>query len=489
MFAERAGELNLNNNIKFINFAPQNDLALILTKIKRINNKKMTIVKENIDNLNAILQVRIEKADYEEKVANSLKDIRKKANFKGFRPGNVPIGLIRKMYGLSVKAEEVNKTVLESVFKYLEEEKIEILGEPLPKIDDENKINIEADDDFDFTFEIGLSPAVEIKLSKKNKVTGYKIIVDDEMKQKRADDLARRFGRFVDVESVGSEDMLKGDILQLDENGAVKAEGISALNSTLSVRIVKDDAIKTNFIGKVKGEVVDFDIKKAFPNDYEVAGLLQKKREEIGDIEGNFRFAINEIQRFESAAIDEDLFKMVYNDDSVKTKEEFFAKIEEGLNAEYAEETKYKLHADMKGYITKKVDVQLPEDFLKRWLLRTNDKLNEEQIEKEFDTFAQDLKWQLIRNKVAVDNEMKVEDDEIKNRAAIIAHLRYQQYGYYYVTDEQVAALATEMLKNQEEVKRIAGLILDDKVLDHFATVIKIEEQEISDADYGKLFN
>ncbi|MBP5709184.1 MAG: trigger factor family protein, partial [Bacteroidales bacterium] len=250
----------------------------------------MNIVKENIDDLNALLKVKVEKADYEERVEKTLKEYRKKANIKGFRPGMVPMGLIKKMYGLSVKADEINKVLSESVQKYLEDEKIDVLGDPLPKYDEEQKYDFEKDDDFNFTFEIGLSPEVDLKLSKKNKIKEYKIIVDDKMKENYVNNIARRYGSFAPGEKVEEKDMLKGDILSLNEDGTVNPDGISTTNSTLSVDVIKDNTIKTLFIGKEKGDVVDFDIKKAFTSDYEVAGLLQKKKDEIADVKGNFRF-------------------------------------------------------------------------------------------------------------------------------------------------------------------------------------------------------
>ena len=287
----------------------------------------MNIVKENIDDLNALLKVKVEKADYEERVEKTLKEYRKKANIKGFRPGMVPMGLIKKMYGISVKADEINKVLSESVQKYLEDEKIDVLGDPLPKYDEEQKYDFEKDDDFNFTFEIGLSPEIDLKLSKKNKIKEYKIIVDDKMKENYVNNIARRYGSFAPGEKVEEKDMLKGDILSLNEDGTVNPDGISTTNSTLSVDVIKDNAIKTLFVGKEKGDVVDFDIKKAFTSDYEVAGLLQKKKDEIADVKGNFRFVIQDISRFHPAKIDNSLFDMVYGEGVVKTEEEFNAKV------------------------------------------------------------------------------------------------------------------------------------------------------------------
>lgn len=448
----------------------------------------MNIVKENIDDLNALLKVKVEKADYEERVEKTLKEYRKKANIKGFRPGMVPMGLIKKMYGLSVKADEINKVLSESVQKYLEDEKIDVLGDPLPKYDEEQKYDFEKDDDFDFTFEIGLSPEVDLKLSKKNKIKEYKIIVDDKMKENYVNNIARRYGSFAPGEKVEEKDMLKGDILSLNEDGTVNPDGISTTNSTLSVDVIKDNTIKTLFIGKEKGDVVDFDIKKAFTSDYEVAGLLQKKKDEIADVKGNFRFVIQDISRFHPAKIDNSLFDMVYGEGVVKTEEEFNERVQKEIEDGLSHETNYKLMLDLKDYVVSKTDIDLPEEFLKKWLAKINEKLTPEEIEKDFPNFKNDLKWQLIRNKIATDNNMTVTEEELQNEAQGIARYQFHQYGYYYVTDEQVANYAKEMLNNGEEAKRVAATILDNKVLDNLKEVVKIETKEISQEEFNKLF-
>lgn len=448
----------------------------------------MNIVKENIDDLNALLKVKVEKADYEERVEKTLKEYRRKANIKGFRPGMVPMGMIKKMYGTSVKADEINKVLSESVHKYLEDEKINVLGDPLPQFEEEQKIDLETSEDFDFTFELGISPEIELKLNKKNKVSEYKITVDDKMKENYVNNIARRYGSFVPGEKVEEKDMLKGDILSLNENGTVNPDGISATNSTLSVDIIKDDSIKTLFIGKEKGDVVDFDIKKAYTSDYEVAGLLQKKKEDIADIQGNFRFVIQDISRFQPAKVDKSLFDMVYGEDVIKTEDEFNARVLQEIEDNLSHETNYKLMLDIKDYVVSKTDVQLPEEFLKKWLARINEKLTAEEIEKDFPSFKTDLKWQLIRNKVATDNNMTVSEEELQKEAEAIARFQFQQYGYYYVTDEQIANYAKEMLNNSEEAKRVAATILDNKVLDNLKEVVKIETKEISQDDFNKLF-
>ncbi len=448
----------------------------------------MNIVKENIDDLNALIKVKVEKADYEEKVEKTLRDYRKKANIKGFRPGNVPIGLIKKMYGTAAKVEEINKSVSEGVRQFLADEKIDILGDPLSKEDEGRTMNFETDVEFELDFEIGISPEFEIKLSKKNKVTGYKIIIDEKMKSDYIENIARRYGNFIPSETVEEKDMLKGDIMQLNSDGTVNNDGFSASNSTLSVNVIKDDAIKASFIGHKIKDVIDFDIKKAFPSDYEIAGLLQKKKEETEGVEGSFRFIINEISRFTPAEINQELFDMAYGAGVVKSKEEFEEKVNSEIASNLDRETDYKLLIDLKDYVTSKTDMALPEEFLKKWLMKVNENLTEEQLEKDFGTFAQDLKWQLIRNKVATENNMTVTEEELQKEAEIITRYQFQQYGYYYATEEQISGFAQQTLSNQEEAKKIAAKILDDKVLVHLKDIVKVEEKEISSEEFNKLF-
>jgi len=448
----------------------------------------MNIVKENIDDLNALIKVKVEKADYEESVEKTLKDYRKKANIKGFRPGNVPIGLIRKMYGTAVKVEEINRSISEGIQKFLADEKIDILGDPLPREDEGKHMNFETDEEFELDFEIGISPEFELKLSKKNKITGYKIIIDEKMKSDYIDNIARRYGNFMPAEAVEEKDMLKGDIIQLNNDGTVNTDGFSANNSTLSINMIKDEAIKASFIGHKIKDVIDFDIKKAFPNDYEIAGLLQKKKDEIEGVEGNFRFIVNEITRFTPAELNQELYDMVYGTDVIKSKEEFEEKIKEEIASNLKRETDYKLLIDLKEYVTSKTEMTFPEDFLKKWLMKVNENLTREQLDEDFDSFIQDLKWQLIRNKVATENNMTVTEEELQNEAEAITRYQFQQYGYYYATDEQISGFAKQTLSNQEEAKRIAAKILDNKVLLHMKDVVKVDEKEISSEEFNKLF-
>ncbi len=448
----------------------------------------MNITRENINELNAVLKVKIEKPDYTGKVENVLKDYRKKANIKGFRPGMVPIGLIRKMYGKAVQIEEINKIVTENIQKYLVDEKLEILGDPIPKADEQEIIDFDIQEDFTFSFELGLAPVVELKLSKKNKVILYEITVDEKMKNDYIESYTRRYGEFRNADTSEEKDVLKGKIEAADNNENPILNGISAENTSFAIDLIKDDDIKKLFLGKNVNEVVCFDLKKAFPNDTEIGGLLKIKKEEVEGVEGNFIFTINEISRFYPAEPGKEMYDKIYGEGVVSTREEFMQKIEDEIVSSLAHESDFKLKQDIKKLALEKTDMQLPEEFLKRWLLKVNENTNEELIEKEFDNFRNDLKWQLIRNKVARDNEMKISEEELHNEAENITRSQFRQYGLYYATDEQISNYAKETLKREDDAKRIADKILEEKVLNQMKEMVKIEQKSVTAEEFNKLF-
>jgi trigger factor len=448
----------------------------------------MNITRESIDDLNAVLKIQVEKADYDGNVEKVLRDYRKKANIKGFRPGMVPIGLIKKMYGKAVQIDEINKVVTENIQKYLTDEKIEILGDPLPKIDENEKINFDTLESFTFSFDLGLAPSFETKLSKKNKVTYYEIAADDKMKNDYLDNYTRRYGKFEKADISEEKDILKGKIEALDEKGNPLPEGILADDTTLSIEVIKDKKIKKQFIGRAEKDSIDFDLRKAFPNDNEIAGLLKKQKEEVGKVEGDFRFTINEISRFRPAEINQELFDRIYGENIMHSEEEFRNRINEEISTNLRNESDYKLSIDLKKLAIEKSEFQLPEAFLKRWLLKVNEKTTEELVEKEFDTFSRDLKWQLIRNKIARMNELKITEEELQKEAEKITRLQFSQYGLFYATDEQVANYAKETLKREEDAKRIADKILEEKVNVILKDMVKLENKTVSIEEFNKLF-
>lgn len=448
----------------------------------------MNITRENIDDLNAVLKIEIRKPDYEDKVETVLKDYRKKATIKGFRPGMVPIGLVKKMHGKAVQIDEINKIVTETIQKYITDEKLEILGDPIPKADDQEKIDFDTQEDFTFSFELGLAPVIELKLSKKNKVNLHEIIIDEKMKSDYLDNYTRRYGELRKADLTEDKDVIKGKIEAVDKNGDVIPEGPSVEDTSLGIDIIKDKKIKKQFIGKSQNDSIDFDLKKAFPNDTEVAGILHKKKEEVAELEGNFRFTINEISRFHPAELGKELFDRVYGEGVVNSEAEFMKKIEDEIAINLKRESDFKLMMDIKNLAIEKTDFHIPEEFLKRWLLKVNEKTTQEQIEKEFGSFRKDLKWQLIRNKVARDNEVKITEEELLKEAENITRYQFRQYGLFYATDEQISNYAKETLKRKDDAKKIADKILEEKVILLMKELVKIENESVTVEEFNKLF-
>jgi trigger factor len=451
-------------------------------------NITMNITRENIDDLNTVLKVEIKRPDYEEKVENVLKDYRKKANIKGFRPGMVPIGLVKKMYGKAVQIDEINKIVTENIQKYISDEKLEILGDPIPRLDEQEHIDFDTQEEFTFSFELGLTPVIDLKLNKKNKVTRYEIIVDEKMKNDYLENYKRRFGELKSAEITEEKDVLKGKLEAIDNKGIPIPEGPSVESASLSIDIIKDKKIRKQFIGISLNDTIDFDLRKAYPNDSEIAGLLQKKKEDVDGLEGNFRFTVNEISRFHPAELGPELYSRIYGEGVVTSEEEFRNKIEQEISASLKKESDFKLMLDIKAHTLEKADFPLPEEFLKKWLLRVNENTTSEQIEKEFDNFRKDLRWQLIRNKIGRENEIKITEEELLQEAANITRHQFQQYGLFYATDEQINNYARETLKREEDAKRIADKILEEKVIEIIKEMLKIENKSISIEEFNKLF-
>ena len=308
------------------------------------------------------------------------------------------------------------------------------------------------------------------------------------MKSDYLDNYTRRYGELRKADLTEEKDVIKGKIEAIDNNGNVIPEGPSVEDTSLGIDIIKDKKIKKQFIGKSQNDPIDFDLKKAYPNDTEIAGILHKKKEEVAELEGNFRFTINEISRFHPAELGKELFDRIYGEGVVNSEDEFMKKIEDEISINLKRESDFKLMMDIKKLAIEKTDFQLPEEFLKRWLMKVNEKTTQEQIEKEFDSFRKDLKWQLIRNKIARDNEVKISEEELLKEAENITRDQFQQYGLFYATDEQISNYAKETIKREDDAKRIADKILEKKVILLMKELVKLENKSVTVEEFNKLF-
>jgi trigger factor len=447
----------------------------------------MEVVKNQIDALNATLTVNIKNSDVAENVEKTLKEYRRKATVPGFRPGNVPAGLIKKMYGNAIMADELNKLVSQSLSEYLVSEKLNILGDPLPN-DSQEQIDFSKQDDYNFIFDIAMAPEFEVKLSKKDKINKYSIKVDDEMTNRYISSYKQRFGKFEECEKSTDESLLSVELVQVDKKGVVVADGISVDEASISIKMVKDAKIKKTFVGISAGTIVDFDIKKAFENETEIAALLKVKKEEVEAMTPHFRMVVKDVKEYLEAEINQDFYDKCFGENAVSTEEEFKNRIVEDIKASFTRETRYKLLLDIKEKLLSKADFNLPEEFLKRWLKVSNKDITDEQIAEEFSHFIEDLKWTLVKTKIAKENELKVTQDDLVNAAKQQLIAQFSQYGMSYIPDEYLVKYANEMLQKEGEANKLYEQEIEEKVIDFVAEVVKLEEKQVSVEQFNELF-
>lgn len=433
--------------------------------------------------LQAVLTLTVEPADYQEKVQKDLKQIRQKANVPGFRPGMVPMGLVKKMYGKGVLADVLNKVVGEQLSKYIDDNNLKVLGDPLPNNELTPDMDLDNQDTFTFAFDIAVAPEFDAKLNGHNKLTQYVITVTDEMVDKQVNSYAERFGEYVDVEAVQDGDMLKGLLTEQKEGGIVKEDAV------LMPAYMKDDAQKALFQGAKKGDVVTFNPTAAYGSEVEVSSLAGISKEEAKDLTSDFTFEIQTITRHQPAAIDGELFAKVYGENNVKDEADFRTRVKAEIEANMAEDTKYKFGLDAKAAVMKKMEgLQFPEAFLKRWVLATNEKMTQEELDKDFPKMLEELKWHLAKDQLMKAFEVKVEKEDVEAYAREVARMQFMQYGLMHVEDAYLDNFAQEMLKKEDQLRGIVERVAENKIYEALRGVAKVEEKAISHEDFGKLF-
>lgn len=450
----------------------------------------MNIKKDSLDELNAVVTVKIEKSDYEERVENILKDYRKKARFDGFRPGKVPQGLVNKMYRKPVLAEEINKILGESLSRYLVDEKLNILGEPLPSLDKPLNIDWDQDQEFEFSFDIGLAPELDITVSEKDRIPYYRIKVNEEERNKQIDRIRSRYGIYQDATVVTENEMLKADLAEADKKGIPLEGGIRVEEASISLEFIRDEKSKKKFKGCQSGDQIVIDVKKAFENETDLAALLRIDKGKLADIGSDFVVTVKSISRFEKADVNQELFDKVYGKDLVQSQEAFNQKVDEELMATFDRSSDYKFRLDAREYYLEKFKKDLPAEFLKRWLLHSNEgKVTREQIENDFDHFRADLKWQLIKGKITRDQELKITEEELLAHATAAIRQQFMQYyGVGEVPAEMLEKYAKESLKREDERNRYVEGLNENKVYDYIKKTVKLDVKEITLEKFNKLF-
>lgn len=448
----------------------------------------MNISFENPDKVNGLLTITVEEADYKENVEKTLNDYRKKANYPGFRPGMVPMGLVKKQFGTSAKMDAINKLIGEQIYKYVNDNKIQMLGEPLPSEKQEPQ-DLEKGTTFTFVFDIAVAPEFKMVLDGHNKLDHYTITVDDELIDRQVEMFASRAGSYDKAEVFEGNDMLKGDIRELDAQGNTKEGGITVEGTVLMPEYIKVDDQKKLFEGAKLGDVITFNPKKAYPeNDTEISSLLKIEREEAKDLTADFSYQITEIQRFKKHEINQELFDQLFGEGTVKNEEEFRSKIAEGLKEQLAVDADYKFILDVRAYCEKKVGkLEYPDALLKRIMLNNNQDKGEEFVEKNYEQSIKELTWHMIKEQLVAARDIKIEDADVLDAAKETARTQFAQYGMNNVPDEYVENYAKEILKKKENVDGLVDRAIDRKLVVALKDSVKLNEKEISLDDFNKM--
>ena len=442
----------------------------------------MQINHSEIKDLTSVVTLTLTPADYEEGVTKQLRQIRQKADIPGFRKGMVPIGLIKKMYGKSVLADVLNNMIAEQLTKYIEEQKLHILGDPLPNDELTPSMDLDNDTEFTFAFDIAVPAEFDAKLTAKNKLTHYTITVDDKMVDNQVQSYAARFGEYVDADQVAEGDVIRGTLTEQKEGGIVKE------NAILNPQYMADKKQAKLFNGAKVNDVITFNPMKAYQNETEVASMLDLKKEDVKDLNSDFTFAITSITRHKDAAIDAELFAKVYGADAPKDEAEFRARVKAEIEGNMAEDAKYKFGLDAKAAILKKVgEFALPEAFLHRWVEATNKEMKKEDLDRDFPEMLNQLRWQLAKDQLMKEYEIKVEKEDVDAYAMEVARMQFMQYGMMHVEEQYLKSFADNILKDENQLRGIVERVAENKIYEHLKGVAKIEEKAISYDDFGKL--
>lgn len=448
----------------------------------------MKVSFENPDKINALLTITVEEDDYKNDVEKTLKDYRRKANVPGFRPGQAPMGMIKRQFGASVKMDAINKIVGNEIQKYIADNKVQMLGEPLASEKQEPQ-DLEKAGPYTFMFDIAVAPEFDVELSDKDTIDYYSIDVDDELVNRQVEMFASRTGKYEDAETYAEGDMLKGDLRELDENGNTKEGGLTVEAAVLMPNYIKADDQKKLFDGAKAGDIITFNPRKAYPeSDTEISALLKIKKEEVPEHTGDFSYQITQIQRFQNHAVDQELFDQTFGEGVVKSEEEFRQKIGEGLKVQLGRDSDYKFLLDVRKYVEDKVgQLTYPDALLKRIMLQNNKDKGQEFVDKNYEASLKELSWSLMRSKLSEKAGVKVNDDDVKNAARETARVQFAQYGMSNVPEEYVDNYANELLKKQETVQNFVDRAVDVKLTEAVKNVVKLNEKHISLDDFNKM--
>ncbi|MBQ7946300.1 MAG: trigger factor [Bacteroidales bacterium] len=445
----------------------------------------MNVEKVIIDAVNAQIKITLEKADYQESVNKTLRSYRQKAQIPGFRPGMAPMSLIKKMYEKGVTADELNKTLSDSLFNYIKDNNLNILGEPLPS---ESQVaqDLDGEGPFEFIFDIALAPELNYTLNKKDSIPYYNIIVTDEMVDSQVKAYASRGGRYEKVEDFQMGDSIKGNLVEISEaEDAVKVEDALMLPS-----FFKNEDEKAKFNGAKVGDVITYNPHKANDgNEAELASLLRLPKDVAKDVTSDFTFEIKEINRFVEGELNQELFDQIYGEGAVDSVEAFRAKVKEDITSQFAPESDYRFMVDAEEKLVNKLkDVVFPEAFLKRWLLVADNKKTAESIDADMPKMIEELKWHLMKEDIIKKNNIKIEAEDVMAMAKTITKAQFAQYGMANVPEELLEQYAGEMMKKPEQARNLQDQAMSQKVAEFLKGAVKLNVKEISTEDFNKLY-
>ena len=450
----------------------------------------MNISFEAPDKMNGLMTITLEKEDYQGEVEKTLKDYRKRANIPGFRPGQVPMGMIKRQFGTSVKVDVVNKLLGEKLYGYVQDNKIQMLGEPLPS-EQQETLNFESDEPLTFKFDIAVAPEFKAELNDKDTVDYYHIQVDDKLIDQQVEMYQSRSGQYEKAEQYDAEqrDMLKGDLRELDGDGNVKEDGITIADASLMPQFIKVEDQKKLFDGCKPGDIITWNPRKAYPdNDAEVSSLLKIEKGNVKDHEGDFTFQVLEISRYVKHEVNQELFDQVFGDGVVTDEKAFRQKIADMISQQLQSDSDYKFLLDVRAYMEQKVGkLEFPEAILKRVMLNNNKDKGADFVEKNFEASIKELGWHLIKEQLVAAQNIKVDDEDLKAVAKEVARAQFAQYGMSNIPDEYLENYAQDMLKKKENVNGLVDRAVDVKLTAALKNVVKLNEKDITLEDFQKL--
>ena len=447
----------------------------------------MNITQEKKNNLEAVIKINLTEDDYKDKIEKGLKEMQKNARISGFRPGKAPMGMIRKMYEKSIKADEINKLLVDSVYDYVKEQNLNIIGSPIPNVEEMKDVDWDNQSEFDFSYDIGFAPEVNIDISEGIKVDFFNIKATDKIIDEQITELRKRYGKMSSPDVSQADDVLFGEFIEMEDEEKEKEDGVRN-KTNLYIQYLKDEAVKGKFVGLKKGDHVVFEPLAATENETETAQMLGVKKEELATVNPFFKFIVDSVSRVQPAEINVELFNKVAPDKEIKDEKELRSFIAEQIESQLQLDADKHFKNDAIKTIVEKANMELPEEFMKKWLLANNKgELTREQVDKEFHSYADSFRWQFIENHLIKEHDLQVKEDEIKDHLRDYFKAQMKQYGQDNLDDNVIDDFVKRILEKEDEVKKVYERIMDDKLLNLLKAQLKLKTKDVSFDDFVNL--